>query len=84
MLTYLLSGLHVAACVEVCDVQMALLTQAGYILNLMPVLILYLLRTSESLCITVKILNKGIDVEINSAYLKLDFFIALSVQPGLT
>ena len=36
MLTYLLSGLHVAACVEVsakrrfsCVVQMALLTQAG-------------------------------------------------------
>ena len=55
-------------------VQMALLTQAGCILNLMHVLILYLLRTSESLCITVKILNKGIDVEINSAYLKLDFF----------
>ena len=33
---------------------------------------------------TVKILNIGIDVEIKSAYLKLDFFIALSVQPGLT
>ena len=33
---------------------------------------------------TVKILNIGIDVEINWAYLKLDFFIALSVQPGLT
>ena len=64
---------------------MALLTQAGCILNLMHVLILYLLRTSESLCITVKILNKGIDVEIISAYLKLDFFlIALSLQPWLT
>ena len=50
----------------------------------MHVLILYLLRTSESLSIAVKILNIGIDVEINSAYLKLAFFIALSVQPGLT
>ena len=29
------------------------------------VLILYLLRTSESLCITVKILNIGRDVEVN-------------------
>ena len=77
MLTYLLSGLHVAASVEVCDVQMALLTQAGSLLNLMHVLILYLLRTSESLCITVKILNRGIDVEINSAYLKLDLFLLL-------
>ena len=53
-------------------------------LNLMHVLIVYLLRTSESLGIAVKILNIGIDVEINSAYLKLDFFNALSVQPGLT
>ena len=53
---------------------MALLTQAGCILNLMHVLILYLLRTSESLSIAVKILNIGIDVEINSAYLKLAFF----------
>ena len=59
---------------------MALLTQARCILNLMHVLILYLLRTSESLRIAVKILNIGIDVEINSAYLKLDFFNALSVQ----
>ena len=50
----------------------------------MHVLIRYLLRTSESLFMTVKILNIGIDVEINSAYLKLDFFIALSVQPGFT
>ena len=91
MLTYLLSGMHVAACAEVwakrrfsCVVQMALLTQAGCILHLMHVLILHLLRTSESLCITVKILNIGIDEEVNSAYLKMDFFIALSVQPGLT
>ena len=81
MLTYLLSGMHVAACAEVwakrrfsCVVQMALLTQAGCILHLMHVLILHLLRTSESLCITVKILNIGIDEEVNSAYLKMDFF----------
>ena len=67
-----------------CIIQMALLTQARCILNLMHVLILYLLRTSESLCIAVKILNIGIDVEINSAYLKLDFFNALSVQLRLT
>ena len=43
-------------------------------LNLMHVLIVYLLRMSESHCIAVKILNIGIDVEINSANLKLDFF----------
>ena len=61
MLTYLLCGLHVAACIEVsakqrssCLIQMVLLTQARCILNLMHVLILYLLRTSESLCIAVK------------------------------
>ena len=62
---------------------MALLTQAGCILNLMHVLILYLLRTSESLCITVKILNKGIDVGINSAYLKLDFFFYCFISATL-
>ena len=61
MLTYLLCGLHVAACIEVsakrrssCLIQMVLLTQARCILNLMHVLILYLLRTSASLCIAVK------------------------------
>ena len=71
MLTYLLCGLHVAACIEVsakqrssCLIQMVLLTQARCILNLMHVLILYLLRTSESLCIAVKMWNIGIDEEI--------------------
>ena len=42
---------------------------------LIHVLIVYLLQTSESLGIAVKILNIGIDIEINSAYVKLDFLM---------
>ena len=57
-------------------VQMALLTQAGCILNLMHVLILYLLRTSESLCITVIIL-------LHEKFLQSDWLRAVVFQLNL-